>query len=466
MREDVSYRFEPLDRRGVLMGLGPGQLAVLVVALLVAIALAKTWPNPGGFVAAASALASGGLLCRPVAGRPPPQWLGVAASFGWRRRVTAEPPPALSPAPALRLPARTFAPGVYLCQLPALNGQPAVGALLDERSGTAAALLRARGGSFCLLDEREKDHRLAAWAGVLESVSAQRSSLVRLQWCQRALSGDSRALLAHLRSSGDPGSPGFEGQVALLERAGQRAWCHETLLVVSVKCRSQRRGGHPTAEGAETLRNEVRALRAQMRSTGFVCEGVLDAAAVATALGNFVVPGLSQSIGAFPWPLAIEERWSEVRIEGAWHRTYWVAEWPRSRVGPDFLSPLLVGTARRSFSVAMAPVPPEKAARETESSRTAHAADAQLRAQGGFLPTARQRRQSEALEGRETELADGRGAFELAGYVTVSAEDKPALEEAAAELERAAGAAKLYLRPLYGQQKEALTWSLPFGRGV
>ncbi len=114
----------------------------------------------------------------------------------------------------------------------------------------------------------------------------------------------------------------------------------------------------------------------------------------------------------------------------------------------------------------MAPVPPEKAARETESSRTAQAADAQLRAQGGFLQTARQRRQSEALEGRETELADGRGAFEFAGYVTVSATDKPALEEAAAELERAAGAAKLYLRPLYGQQKEALTWSLPLGRGV
>ena len=87
----------------------------------------------------------------------------------------------------------------------------------------------------------------------------------------------------------------------------------------------------------------------------------------------------------------------------------------------------------------MAPVPPERAARDAESSRTAQVADAQLRTQGGFLQTARQRRQSEALEGRETELADGRGAFLLAGYVTVSGADKPALEEASSELERAAG---------------------------
>jgi hypothetical protein len=466
MREDAGYRFGPLERRGLLLGLGLGQLAALSVSLVAAIALAKTWPNAGGFLAAGGTLGVGGLLCRPVAGKPPSQWLGVAASFGSRRRALAERPPPVAPGPALRLPARTFASGLHLCELPAANGQPPIGTLLDERSGTAAALLRAKGGPFCFLDDKEKEHWLAAWAGVLESVSAQRSSLVRLQWCQRALPADSGPLLAHLRSAGDAASPGFDGHARLLEGAGQRAWRHETLLVISVRCRSQRRRRRPSPEGAEALRNEVRALRAQMRSAGFVCEGVLDAAGAATTLGNFLIPSLSRNPGAFPWPLALQEHWSEVRADSSWHRTYWVAEWPRSRVGPDFLSPLLVGTGRRCFSVVMAPVAPEKAAREAESSRTAQAADAQLRAQGGFLQTARQRRQSEALEGRETELADGRGAFELAGYITVSAADKPALEEAAAELERAAGAAKLCLRPLYGQQKEALTWTLPFGRGV
>ena len=133
---------------------------------------------------------------------------------------------------------------------------------------------------------------------------------------------------------------------------------------------------------------------------------------------------------------------------------------------PDFLSPLLIGTGRRSISVVMAPVPPERAQRDTESSRTSQVADAQLRAQGGFLETARQRRKSEALEGREAELANGRGVFELAGYVTVSAGERTELDAACSELERAAGAAKLSLRRLFGQQREALTWALPFGRGL
>jgi hypothetical protein len=120
----------------------------------------------------------------------------------------------------------------------------------------------------------------------------------------------------------------------------------------------------------------------------------------------------------------------------------------------------------RSFSVVMAPVPPERAVRDAESSRTAQIADAHLRAQGGFLETAQHRRQAEALEGREAQLADGRGAFEFAGYITVSACDEPGLERACSELERSAGAARLCLRPLFGQQREALVWALPFGRGL
>jgi hypothetical protein len=274
--------------------------------------------------------------------------------------------------------------------------------------------------------------------------------------------------LGHLQRGGDAASPGFAGHVALLERVGAKSWRHETLLLIAVRCRARARGRHArlSDEDADALRNQVRSLRAQMRNVGLVCEGVLDQAGAAVALGGFLVPGLDRHPGAHPWPLALEEHWADVRADGSWHRTYWVAEWPRSSVGPDFLSPLLIGTGRRSFSVVMAPVPPERAERDAQSSRTAQVADAKLRAQGGFLETARQRRQAEALEGREERLVDGRGVFKLAGYFTVSGSDKVALEAACADLERAAGAAKVSLRLLYGQQKEALTWALPFGRGL
>jgi hypothetical protein len=461
----AGYRFEPLARRGLLLGLGAGQLAVVVACVLVALWLVKALPGLGGFAAASASLAGAGALCRPVAGRPPLGWLGVAASFALRRRAETMAPPGSAPIPQpLRLPAGTFAPGTHLTELPAAAGQGPIGVVLDERSGTAAALLRARGSSFCLLDGTDQARKLAAWAAVLESVSSHRSSLARLQWCQRAVPADSDPLLSHLRRAGDPTSPGYRGHVSLLEAAGQKSWRHETLLVVVV--RVSRRRGCLSKQGAEALRNEVRALRAQMHNVGIACDGLLDARGAAAALGSFLVPGLDRHPGAHPLPLAVRENWAEVRVDGHFHRTYWVAEWPRSRVGPDFLSPLLVGSGRRSFSVVMAPIPPERAVRDAESSRTAQVADAQLRAQGGFLETAQQRRQAEAIQGREAELADGRGAFELAGYVTVSAADLCGLEQACSELERAAGAAKLCLRPLFGQQREALVWALPFGRGL
>ncbi len=480
MAEGASYRFEPLERRGLFLGLGAGQLAVIILAVLAALASVKAWPGVFGVGAAVGSLGLAGVLCRPVSGRPPLQWLNVAGLFFARRRRVSLAPPTTSltparheaqpaderPSRAVRLPAKVFTPGLYLCELPA--GPGPIGALLDERAGTAAALLRVRGASFCLLDDVDKERKLGAWAAVLESVSSHRSSLVRLQWCQRALPGDSLSQLGHLQQAGDIGSPGFAGHVALLERVGARSWRHETLLLVAVRCRARARGrqGRLSDEDADALRNEVRSLRAQMRNVGLVCEGVLDRTGAAAALGAFLVPSLDRYPGAHPWPLALEEHWADVRADGSWHRTYWVAEWPRSSVGPDFLSPLLIGTGRRSFSVVMAPVPPERAERDAQSSRTAHVADAQLRAQGGFLETARQRRQAEALEGREERLVDGRGVFKLSGYFTVSGSDKAGLDAACSDLERAAGAAKVCLRLLYGQQKEALTWAFPFGRGL
>ena len=452
-----------------MLGLSAGQLALVAGAVLLAFALVKTLHGAPGFAAATGDVCLAVAACRPVAGRNPLQWAGIASAFVSRRKVEVVAPPGARPlgeptASRLALPAKTFAAGTYLAELPASFGQGPLGVILDQRSATAGALVRARGGAFCLLDGQGKEWRLAAWAAVLESVANQRSSLARLQWCQRAVPGDSTGLLVHLRSSGQPSSPSFTGHEALLENAEEKSWCHEILVVLSVRAPVRRR--RLQEDVAEALRSEVASLRSQLHSGGIACDGPLDAASTAVALSAPLVLQLDRYPSAHPWPLAVEEHWSEVRVEGCWHRTFWVAEWPRSRVGPDFLSPLLVGRGRRSFSVVMAPVPPERAARDAESSRTAQLADAQLRAQGGFLETARHRRQAEAVQGREVELADGRGAYQFAGYVAVSSPDKAGLERASAELERAAGAARLCLRPLYGQQKEALSWVFPFGRGL
>jgi hypothetical protein len=98
------------------------------------------------------------------------------------------------------------------------------------------------------------------------------------------------------------------------------------------------------------------------------------------------------------WPMQTEERWGWYRTNDVVHATYWIAEWPRIDVGPDFLAPLLVQTrSMRTVSVTMEPVPPLKAMRAVGFAKTADVADEELRQKLGFLGTAKRRPRRRAL---------------------------------------------------------------------
>lgn len=165
--------------------------------------------------------------------------------------------------------------------------------------------------------------------------------------------------------------------------------------------------------------------------------------------------------------MATETGWGWYRSDDAWHATYWVAQWPRRAVGPDFLAHLLLGTAAlRAVSVTMQPIAPERAAREVEQAVVQGLADEELRSRAGFVLTARQRRSREALARREEELAAGHADYRLSGYVTVTAADLDALAAACGEVEQAAERSHIDLRRLYGQQDLAFTYTLPLARGL
>jgi hypothetical protein len=169
----------------------------------------------------------------------------------------------------------------------------------------------------------------------------------------------------------------------------------------------------------------------------------------------------------WPWPVAGEVLWDAVRIDGTWHATYWVAEWPRTDVGADFLGPLLLaGDVRQTVAVTMEPLSPLEAARRTQQARTADVADAELRRKGGFLHTARRRREEETLADRELELADGHAPFRFSGYVTVSSDTREDLEMSCGRVEQAAGQAGMELRRCFGDQQRAFCFTMPLGRGL
>jgi len=167
-----------------------------------------------------------------------------------------------------------------------------------------------------------------------------------------------------------------------------------------------------------------------------------------------------------PWPMAMQEEWRRVRVDGLLHVTFWVAEWPRTDVRSDFLAPLLLGSARVTLSVVMEPLGPEKAVRKVEASRTADLADSELRRRGGFMSTARHSRESEVLVRREEELAEGHASFRYSGFITVTAATDSEMDAACDVVQHATSQARLVIRRLYGDQAGAYTCTLPLARGL
>lgn len=348
--------------------------------------------------------------------------------------------------------------GVSVLQHSALlDGRPAA-VIVDRRSGSAAAVLAVQGPPFCLLDPAEQAGLLDGWRSVLASVGRPGGPVRRLQWVARSSPSSAPEDISPQGSTAPRGSRGDGSWGELLGEMAPLVERHDTWIAISVAsdARSPRRRASRQSR-LDVLAREVRFLEGQLR-----CVDLRPSAPLGVEALDDLLAGRRGGTS----PLGVREGWSETQLDGTWNRTYWISDWPRLEVGPNFLAPLLVSRASRRVSVIMAPVPLERAIREVRSARTADAADSQLRMRAGFLSNARRDREAEGAERREEELADGHCDYRFSGYVTESAETCDGLASACAALEQAAQAARIELRCLYGRQAEAYWWTLPLCRGL
>jgi hypothetical protein len=212
-----------------------------------------------------------------------------------------------------------------------------------------------------------------------------------------------------------------------------------------------------TVEGALTPRLLARALRVAVDPD----------ARTPTTRRSVLVPDMEGVSPANAWPLRSETTWSALRTENAWHATYWVSEWPRVDVGPDWLTPLLLqARSTRTVSVVMEPISPLRAMREVERDRITDISDQTLRQRAGFRTTRRKEREADNVERREDELSSGHTDYRFSAYVTVTAASEEELEDACGEVEQFAHQSRLELRRLVGEQDVAFTFTLPLGRGL
>ena len=360
-----------------------------------------------------------------------------------------------------------------------------MGVLRD--GSTYTAVLAVRPQSFALCDSEEQARRLAGWGSVLAGLAREGSPVCRVQWLERTAPADDgellRAAQACLTLPAD--HPLASAYLHLLDQAGPATQAHEAYVALQVDAKRAPRlvkaGGGGDEGALAVLRRELATLSSGLAGAEVVVDGALSPRALAKAIRVAFDPGARAGLarraaldpdraGVFPaaaWPSATDDGWASYRADDTHHTVYWVEEWPRTPVGPDFLSPLLLGTrCARVVSLTVEPVPPGRAARQVEATRTADLADEELRRRGGFLPSARRRRQHEGVERREEELADGHADCRFSGYVAVSAPDPDALEAACGEVEQLAQQCRLQLTRQRGRQEEAFAWTLPLWRGL
>lgn len=476
------YSFDPLERRGVLLGLQAGQIAAAGAGVILAWTADRTLPSPTGAVLAfLTGIAAAGATFWSKDGHTAPNWVTISVRWSLNRvrggavsrlperGTTIKSDESASTARA-RPRDKAAWDGVEIIDLPDEPGEARLGVVIDRATGTFASVLPVSGGPFTLMDPCDQARRLELWRVTLNSLGRPGTSVRRVQWVERTSPAGSDGLLQKacaLNASESRSARALESYIRVIADPGTSGQAHEVWLVTTASRPPGSFAGAPR-KAFDAIRRDTRLLAGQLRNAELRTAGPLDASGLAALIESFHADDPTvrpRSVKAW-WPMGEEECWSVYRAGATWHATYWIAEWPRIEIGPDFMSPLLLSGQRRTIALTMAPVPLDRAAREARSARTADAADEHLRSRAGFLPSARRDREADGTARREAELADGHAEYRFTGYVTVSSATRPDLEAACAETEQAALAAHLEIRRLYGRQREAFTWTLPFGRGL
>jgi hypothetical protein len=482
----LSYRFGPLERRGLLGPLRLGQVLAIGGALIFGVELLDHVGGTAGVAAALLLLLLAvAFATAPLAGRTVEEWTPVGLAFvtrslSRRTRFRSRAPVTgrtLGAPPPLQLPASLR--GVELRTVE--HQGRAIGALAERRGRLLTPVLACQALSFALLDPEIQERRLAQWGTVLSTAAS--APVRRLQWIERTAPAQGDELARWLHTARDPtlparGVPVVESYLELIGQSTQVTHDHEILIAIQLDTArlhgrsefvaeqvleqvAQLARGLEAAEirvlGALSTEQLARALR-----TGFDPYARAELAPLDAIAGG--VHALAEHEAA---PLATDEAWDHYRCDGAVHATHWISGWPRIDVSPMFMDALLADSDTvRTVALTFEPVPPERSAREAEAAITRDRADSELRRRFGQSETARQRQAQDAAARREAELAAGHSEVRFSGFVTVTGRDEGELRRACAEIHRHAARARLELRRMYGQQAEAFSFTLPLARGL
>lgn len=480
---DRTYRLEPLDASGIFLGLGAIQCSFLGGGITLAVlALTAGLALP---IAVIPVVVTAAVSFTRVGGRPTWEWLPLIG--GWTvskvrrgRRWTASLP--LWPADGLQMPLPPCLARLDIISIDWRTGS--LGVVRDNARHTLTAVVPVSGRQFVVEPRGEQERLLAGWGDVLGQYAVERGVVAHLSWSDLAQPSGMSDHVAWLNSQerGVPNETAFDSYRELLDVGTASATNHQSVATITVArerlSRTRGRGGGVDGHLQRALITSLESLLRGLRSADLTAGDPLDAHGIQRLLRTRVDPvgtrprprrgrlvdRLSAVSLISAGPIVLECDWRFVRVDGAFHRTWWIGSWPRLAVPPSWLEPFLsVGGVTRSMTVYLKPVSTYQSRRRIERDLVKLDSDAITKEEKGRRIDARHRRSTQALLDREEELVAGYPEMGYAGLVTVSATTLEDLEEHSEIIEQLARENGMDLRALDARQDIAWAASLPFG---
>ncbi len=450
---ETRYEYGPRAKRGYA-GMSPPQIAVVLVAAFVAVAVLNVVGGIVGLPLAVGVGALGGLLTfTRHAGLALPEWVPILWQRArGQRRWTHD-------AEAGALPAWPKALGNVASRGGDLTPYLWDGAPVGLLDVTAPA-------AFTLASSHTRTAATSGFAATLAGLAEPGGLVEAVSWTVRVSPADADALDSWAAHNTDTTAhPKLAASyAALLAEAGPVGQHHTHTLAVRLRNGRETTYAKRLAGGLGPLvAREVERLAVQLGDAGVKATPITGAAhdRVVWHLDLFGVPSPDLPVVGFA------DEWDAVRVDGSLFRVLWVEDMPRVPVAADFLAPLLLGCrAPRIVTLIARPVPADAAVSTAERQAGGAEADAELLARHGVRLSAARRRSLGASQAREAELTGGHALIRYVALVAVSAPDKAALADATAEVIAAGAKSRLRLRVLYGRQGPALAAVLPLARKV
>ncbi|MHB1507958.1 MAG: SCO6880 family protein [Acidimicrobiales bacterium] len=475
--DDVTYDYGVPAHRAVFLGLGIERIAIIAAGLLLmTFAVIAGVPIP---IAIFPLLVAIAIAFVRIKGRRLQEWAPVMLRWGrttlsgtrsWKRglpvgRLASSRSSSQLDGPEKMTDTYPLVPGSTFAETRVLGMPLGVVVVEAARARALTAVFSVTGHStFALLPRDEQAAAISSWGSLLSETCVRSAQITSIEWVERTVpdlaSEAEQWMRAHLSPSA-LGTAGLDDYANLLDDVEAVACTHEVYVSVQI---SSKLADLPDAmtEAAPQWVSIANRLSALGLITRPLSQSDVKALLQASADGIAFHPGDSRNVD--PSPMAIDEQWDYLRVDGLFHRVFAVTAWPRVRVWPSFLEPLLLASSAgslRTVSVHLHPVEPETARRRARAAVAMTALDEQSRHKAGFVISSQHRREADDAERREAELVAGYGEHQIGAVTMVSAPTKELLEAGSRALVQGAVQSMLDLRVLYGSQRDGYVAALP-----